>query len=108
MYLSGGTLLVALIVYALVLQLGPRTLKVEIDDAQIAMAVEGEFLEYIDVNGEVCPATSMRVNAKVSCLVGNEPQTQAYVSKGVYCGCRASMQGALSAQGGITKRWGTE
>ena len=64
MYLIGGTLLIALIVYALVLQLGPRTLKVKIDDAQIAMAVEGEFLEYIDVNGEVCPATSMRVNAK--------------------------------------------
>ena len=63
-YLIGGALLIALIVYALVLQLGPRTLKVEIDDEQIAMAVEGEFLEYIDVNGEVCPATSMRVNAK--------------------------------------------
>ncbi len=60
----GGAVLVALIVYALVLQLGPRTLKVEIDDAQIAVAEEGEFLEYIDVNGVVCPATSMRVNAK--------------------------------------------
>ena len=64
MYLIGGAVLVALIVYALVLQLGPRTLKVEIDDAQIAVAEEGEFLEYIDVNGVVCPATSMRVNAK--------------------------------------------
>ncbi|MCR5851777.1 MAG: HlyD family efflux transporter periplasmic adaptor subunit [Bacteroidaceae bacterium] len=64
MYLMGGAVLVALIVYALVLQLGPRTLKVEIDDAQIAVAEEGEFLEYIDVNGVVCPATSMRVNAK--------------------------------------------
>ncbi len=64
MYLMGGAVLIALIVYALVLQLGPRTLKVEIDDAQIAMAKEGEFLEYIDVNGVVCPATSMRVNAK--------------------------------------------
>lgn len=63
-YLIGGVVLIALIVYALVLQLGPRTLKVEIDDAQIAMAVEGEFLEYIDVNGVVCPATSMRVNAR--------------------------------------------
>ena len=63
-YLMGGAVLIALIVYALVLQLGPRTLKVEIDDAQIAMAEEGEFLEYIDVNGVVCPATSMRVNAK--------------------------------------------
>ena len=64
MYLMGGAVLIVLIVYALVLQLGPRTLKVEIDDAQIAMAEEGEFLEYIDVNGVVCPATSMRVNAK--------------------------------------------
>ena len=60
----GGAVLIVLIVYALVLRLGPRTLKVEIDDAQIAVAGEGEFLEYIDVNGVVCPATSMRVNAK--------------------------------------------
>lgn len=64
MYLMGGAMLIALIVYALVLQLGPRTLKVEIDDTQIAVAEEGEFLEYIDVNGVVCPASSMRVNAK--------------------------------------------
>ena len=63
-YLMGGAVLIVLIVYALVLQLGPRTLKVEIADAQIAVAEEGEFLEYIDVNGVVCPATSMRVNAK--------------------------------------------
>ena len=63
-YLIGGAVLIALIVYALMLQLGPRTLKIEIDDAQIAMAEEGGFLEYIDVNGVVCPATSMRVNAK--------------------------------------------
>ena len=64
MYLMGGAVLIVLIVYALVLQLGPRTLKVEIADAQIAVAEEGEFLEYIDVNGVVCPATSMRVNTK--------------------------------------------
>lgn len=64
MYLMGGAALIALIAYAIALQLGPRTLKVEIDDAQIAEAEEGEFLEYIDVNGVVCPATSMRVNAK--------------------------------------------
>ena len=64
MYLMGGVALIALIAYAIALQLGPRKLKVEIDDAQIVMAVEGEFLEYIDVNGVVCPAISMRVNAK--------------------------------------------
>ena len=66
MYLLGGAILVALLVYALVLQLGPRTLKVEMTDEQIAVVTEGEFLEYIDVNGVVCPATSMRVNATES------------------------------------------
>ena len=56
-------MLVALAVYALILQLGPRTLEVEIADGQIATVTEGEFLEYIDVNGVVCPATTIRVNA---------------------------------------------
>lgn len=64
MYILGGVVLLGLIIYALVLQLGPRTLKVEIADEQIAVVADGEFLEYIDVNGVVCPATSMRVNAK--------------------------------------------
>ena len=63
MYMLGGAVLVALVVYALVLQLGPRTLEVEIADGQIATVTEGEFLEYIDVNGVVCPATMIRVNA---------------------------------------------
>ena len=65
-YLIGGTVLVALIVYAVILQLGPRTLQVEIVDEQIAEVTEGEFLEYIDVNGMVVPSTSMRVNAAES------------------------------------------
>ena len=61
-YIIGGAVLVALMVYALMLQLGPRTLKVQIAHEQIATAIEGEFVEYIDVNGVVSPATSMRVN----------------------------------------------
>ena len=65
-YLIGGTVLVTLIVYAVILQLGPRTLQVEIVDEQIAEVTEGEFLEYIDVNGMVVPSTSMRVNAAES------------------------------------------
>lgn len=66
LYLIGGAVLVALIVYAVILQLGPRTLQVEIVDEQIAEVTEGEFLEYIDVNGMVVPSTSMRVNAAES------------------------------------------
>ena len=63
-YIIGGMVLAGLIVYTLVLQLGPRTLKVKIAEEQIATVTEGDFLEYIDVNGVVCPSTSMRVNAK--------------------------------------------
>lgn len=65
-YLIGGAVLVALIVYAVILQLGPRTLQVEIVDEQISEVTEGDFLEYIDVNGMVVPSTSMRVNAAES------------------------------------------
>ena len=63
-YLLGGAVLVALMAYAVVLQMGPRTLKVEIDESQVATVAEDDFLEYIDVNGVVSPATSMRVNAR--------------------------------------------
>ena len=38
----------------------------EIVDEQIAEVTEGDFLEYIDVNGMVVPSTSMRVNAAES------------------------------------------
>jgi len=63
-YIAGGAVLAALMIYALVLQLGPRTLKVKIADEQIATVTEGDFLEYIDVNGMVVPSVSIRVNAK--------------------------------------------
>ena len=55
-YLIGGTVLVALIVYAVILQLGPRTLQVEIVDEQIAEVTEGEFLEYVETRRHYpCP-----------------------------------------------------
>ncbi len=63
-YIAGGAVLAALMIYALVLQLGPRTLKVKIANEQIATVAEGDFLEYIDVNGMVVPSISIRVNAK--------------------------------------------
>ena len=63
MYILGGAALAALIIYAAVLQLRPRTLKVEIAAEQLAVVCDSDFLEYVDVNGLVCPITSMRVNA---------------------------------------------
>lgn len=62
-HLAGGMVLAALVGYAIVLQSGPRTLKVDVGDDDMAVVQDTDFLEYIDVNGLVCPATSMRVNA---------------------------------------------
>ena len=63
MYLLGGIVLAALIGYAIALQLQPKTLRVSIDADQIAVVCDSDFLEYVDVNGLVCPVTSMRVTA---------------------------------------------
>ena len=64
MHLLGAATLVALMVFALMLQLEPRTLKVAVADEQIATVKEGDFLEYIDANGVVRPAVSIRVSAQ--------------------------------------------
>lgn len=64
MYVIGGIVLAGLMAYALVLQLRPRTLKVKVAAEQLAVACDSDFLEYVDVNGLVCPLTSMRVNAE--------------------------------------------
>ena len=60
LYLLGGIVLAALIGYAIALQLQPKTLRVSIDADQIAVVCDSDFLEYVDVNGLVCPVTSMR------------------------------------------------
>ena len=63
LHLLGGAVLLALIGYATSLQLRPKTLRTSIDADQIAQVCDGDFLEYVDVNGLVCPVTSMRVTA---------------------------------------------
>ena len=63
LHLLGGAVLLALIGYATSLQLRPKTLRTSIDANQIAQVCDGDFLEYVDVNGLVCPVTSVRVTA---------------------------------------------
>lgn len=63
LHLLGGAVLLALIGYATSLQLRPKTLRTSIDADQIALICDGDFLEYVDVNGLVCPVTSVRVTA---------------------------------------------
>lgn len=63
LHLLGGAVLLALIGYATSLQLRPKTLRTNVDADQIAQVCDGDFLEYVDVNGLVCPVTSVRVTA---------------------------------------------
>ena len=63
LHLLGGAVLLALIGYATSLQLRPKTLRTNVDADQIAQVCDGDFLEYVDVNGLVCPGTSVRVTA---------------------------------------------
>ena len=63
LHLLGGAVLLALIGYATSLQLRPKTLRTSIDADQIAQVCDGDFLEYVDVNGLVCPVTSVRATA---------------------------------------------
>lgn len=63
LHLLGGAVLLALIGYATSLQLRPKTLRTSVDADQIAQVCDGDFLEYVDVNGLVCPVTSVRVTA---------------------------------------------
>lgn len=62
-YLLGGAGLIALVIYATILQLRPRTLKADVRDDEMAVACDSNFLEYVDVNGLVVPLTTRRVNA---------------------------------------------
>lgn len=66
LHLLGGAVLLALIGYATSLQLRPKTLRTNVDADQIAQVCDGDFLEYVDVNGLVCPVTSVRVTASES------------------------------------------
>ena len=61
LHLLGGAVLLALIGYATSLQLRPKTLRTSIDADQIALVCDGDFLEYVDVNGLVCPVVAGEV-----------------------------------------------
>ena len=62
-HLLGGTAFLGLLVYVIVLSLGPRRLRVSPDDIQICEVKNDKFLEYVDVEGLVQPILTILVNA---------------------------------------------
>ena len=61
-HLLGACLLIALIGYAIYVNLKPRTLRLHIDDDQIAVVVDTTFMEYTNIDGTATPISTLRIN----------------------------------------------
>lgn len=64
--IMGIILLLALIIYVMVLAAGPRKLRVKLDDIQVSVAENADFMEYVDVEGIVQPIMTIIVNTRES------------------------------------------
>ncbi len=58
--------ILALIIYALSLSMGPSRLRVDAEDVKFGEAQQAPFLEYVDVEGLVQPIHTLRVNTRES------------------------------------------
>ena len=65
-YLLAGGAFVIFLIYVISLSLGPRKLRVETDNIQIAEVRNGKFMEYVDVEGLVQPILTIKVNTRES------------------------------------------
>ena len=65
-YLMAGGAFVIFLIYVISLSLGPRKLRVETENIQIAEVKNGKFMEYVDVEGLVQPILTIQVNTRES------------------------------------------
>ena len=63
-YLLAGGAFVIFLIYVISLSLGPRKLRIETDNIQIAEVKNGKFMEYVDVEGLVQPILTIQVNTR--------------------------------------------
>ena len=63
-YLMAGGAFVIFLIYVISLSLGPRKLRIESDNVQIAEVKNGKFMEYVDVEGLVQPILTIKVNTR--------------------------------------------
>ena len=75
-YLIGGILFVAFLIYVITLSLGPRKLRIDAEDIQIAEVKVSNFMEYVDVEGLFQPILTIKINPReagsVERIVGEE------------------------------------
>ena len=63
-YLLAGGAFAIFLIYVISLSLGPKKLRIEADNIQIAEVKNGKFLEYVDVEGLVQPILTIKVNTR--------------------------------------------
>ena len=75
-YLAGGVVFAAFLIYVIILSAGPRKLRIDPENLQMAEVKNDKFMEYVDVEGLVQPILTIKVNAReagsVSRIVGEE------------------------------------
>ena len=75
-YLIGGLLFAAFLIYVIVLSLGPRKLRIDAENIQIAEVKEDNFMEYVDVEGLIQPILTIKINTReagsVESIIGEE------------------------------------
>ena len=65
-YLLAGGAFIIFLISVISLSLGPRKLRIETDNIQIAEVKNGKFMEYVDVEGLVQPILTIQVNTRES------------------------------------------
>jgi multidrug efflux pump subunit AcrA (membrane-fusion protein) len=63
-YLLTGAAFVIFLIYVITLSLGPRKLRIETENIQLAEVKNGKFMEYVDVEGLVQPILTIKVNTQ--------------------------------------------
>ena len=54
-YIAGGIAFAAFLVYVITLSVGPRKLRIESENIQIAEVKDGKLMEYVEVEGLLQP-----------------------------------------------------
>ncbi len=75
-YMIAALAFIIFLIYVISLSLGPRKLRIETDNIQIAEVKDDKFMEYVDVEGLVQPILTIKVNTReggsVDRIVGEE------------------------------------
>ena len=75
-YLLGGIVFVTFLIYVISLSFGPRKLRIETDNIQIAEVKDDKFMEYVDVEGLIQPILTIKINTReagsVERIIGEE------------------------------------